>query len=148
MRDARPSVIAGCCLTMMAALVLGVGMPGHMVLRHIVQTLPLWPAAILGLRRSPAAGWFGLPVFLFWTALMAMIWLYLLGISNLLSGKFSTLEIAMTLIVGVASVMGIFAFVPLRSAIAPLRATMIFIGVTIVQFVCLRVSFLPALAHR
>lgn len=143
-----PLLIAGCCLTIVAALVLGVGAPGHMVLRHVVQTLSLWPAVVLGLRRSPAAGWFGLPVFLFWTALMTMIWLYLLGLSHAISGQFSPLEIAMAAIVGAASVLGTIGFVPVRSALTLGKGLAVFVGMLLFSVLCFRVSFLPQIAHR
>ena len=146
--SAQPLVIVGCCLAMMAALVLGVGAPGHMVLRHIVQTLPLWPAVILGLRRSPAAGWASLPLFVFWFALMALIWTHLLGVWHVISGNFSALEAAMTIVVGVACAIGIVAFVPLRSALSPLRAGLVFFCLGMLQIVCVRISFLPEIAHR
>jgi hypothetical protein len=146
--SAQPVVIAGSGLAIVAALVLGVGLPGHMVLRHIVQTLPLWPAIILGLRRSRAAGWASLPLFLFWFLLMSLIWLHLLGIWHAITGNFSALETAMTLVAGVASVTGILAFVPLRSALRPWKAAVLFVGLGIVQILCMRVSFLPEIAHR
>lgn len=146
--SAQPLIIAGCCLTMIAALVLGVGVPNHMVVRHIVQTLPLWPAVILGLRRSPAAGWVGFPLFIIWAALMTLIWLYLLGISHLLSGHFSAWEITMTILVGAACVIGIVVFVPLRSSLSAVKAAFVFLGFLILQVFCLRISFLPVIAHR
>jgi hypothetical protein len=143
-----PLIIAGCCLIMMAALVLGVGLPNHMVVRHVIQTAPLWAAVILGLRRSHASGLVGLPVFLFWLALMALIWLYLLGIVKVVSGTFSVWEITMTAVVGAACVVGIWAFVPLRSSRPPAKAILVFFAVAIVQFICFRISLLPAVAHR
>jgi hypothetical protein len=146
--SAQPVVIAGSGLAIVAALVLGVGLPGHMVLRHIVQTLPLWPAIILGLRRSRAAGWASLPLFLFWFVLMSLIWLHLLGIWHAITGNFSTLETAMTVIVGVACLVGMAGFVPLRSSLRPWTAALLFIGLGIVQIACMRVSFLPEIAHR
>jgi len=141
-------VIAGCCVAMMAALIGGVGVPGHMVLRHIVQTLPSSIAVILAFRRSQATGWAGLPVFVFWLILMSFIWLYLLGVSHMLSGNFSILEIAMTVVVGVACVIGIGAFTRLRSALSVVSRVGIFIAMGAVQFACFRISFLPAIAHR
>jgi hypothetical protein len=56
----RSTIVVACSLAMMAALILGVGIPNHMVLRHVVQTLPIWGVVILGARRSRLAGWVGL----------------------------------------------------------------------------------------
>jgi hypothetical protein len=147
-RATEPLVIAACCLAILAALVLGVGLGSHLVLRHIVQTAPLWIAVILGFRRSRATGWVGLPLFLFWLALMSMIWLYLLGLSHLLSGNFSALEIAMTIVVGIASLVGIWGFARLRSSLSPLSRVAMFTALAIAQVACFRLSFLPAIAHR
>ena len=123
LRPAEPTVIAICWLAIIAALVLGVGLATNLVLRHVVQTAPLWIGVILGFRHSRAASWAALPLFLVWLVLMALIWLYLLGLSNLISGHFAPVEIAMTIIVGAAAIVAI-------------------------QLACLRMSFLPAIAHR
>ncbi|HEV7219003.1 MAG TPA: hypothetical protein VGN39_09025 [Terriglobales bacterium] len=144
----QPLFVSGCSLAIIAALVLGVGIGSHLVLRHAVQTLPLWIVMTLGLRRSRAAGWAGLPVFLFWLLLMAAIWLYLLGLSKMLSGNFSTLEIAMTVVVGIASAIGIVAFIQFKSHLSPWGMAGIFIVLAAVQVLCFRLSFLPAIAHR
>jgi hypothetical protein len=140
--------MAACSFFMIGALVLGVGIPNHMVLRHIVQTLPLWLPVIIGLRRSSATGWIGLPLFIFWLVLMALIWVYLLGISNLISGTFSSWEIAMTILVGLGSVMGIAAFVRSHSALSVISRIGSFVFLAAVQVVCFRISFLPLIAHR
>ncbi|HZQ20369.1 MAG TPA: hypothetical protein VFA90_16870 [Terriglobales bacterium] len=144
----EPAMIAGCALAVIAALVAGVGFASHLVLRHIVQTLPLWFGVLLGIRRSRSAAWVSLPCFLFWLALMIMIWLYLLGMPSIVSGHFSPLEIAMTIIVGAASVIGIVAFVCLKSFLSGAKVIGIFIVFAIAQVLCFRLSFLPAIAHR
>ena len=95
-----------CCVTMIAALLV-VGVVSHGVVRHIVQTSPLWIAIMLAVRRSPWSKWAALPCFAFWLVLMAAIWLYLLGWARLVTGHFSPTEIAMTMIVGIASLTGI-----------------------------------------
>jgi hypothetical protein len=146
--QSEPLVIGICSLAIIAALVLGVGIRSHLLLRHIVQTLPLWVAVGLGFRRSRAAGWAGLPLFLFWLVLMTFIWLYLLGLSNMVSGHFTRLEIAMTIIVGIGSGAGIVAFSRLKSLLSGWRMATIFIVFAAVQFLCFRLSFLPAIAHR
>jgi hypothetical protein len=147
-RSAESVVIAICCLTIIAALVLGVGLATNLVLRHVVQTIPLWVGVILGFRRSPAAGWVAFAPFLVWFLLMALIWSFLLGISHVLSGHFSPIEIVMTVIVGIAALAGIGSFFRFRSSLSPLTAGLIFVLMTVFQVVCLRVSFLPAIEHR
>ncbi len=143
-----PVAIAVCCLVIILALVGGVGVPDRLVLRHLVQTLPLWAGVAFGFRCSRATGWIALPLFLFWLVLMSLIWLYLLGVAHVLSGHFSPLEIAMTIIVGAASVVGIAMFWRFKSALSVAKAVSLFVIFAAIQFACLRVSFLPAIAHR
>ena len=42
-----------------------------------------------------------------WALLMLLIWLYLLGIATFFSGSFSPIEIALTILIGAFSVVGI-----------------------------------------
>jgi hypothetical protein len=126
----------------------GVGVASGLVLRHLVQTLPLWSGVVLGLRRSRATGWVGLPLFLFWLLLMAIIWLYLLGISHVLSDHFSAIEIAMAIIVGIASMVGIVMFARFKSSLSVTTAAGLFLIVAAIQLACFRASFLPAIAHH
>ena len=140
--------MAICCLSIIFALVLGVGLASNLVVRHLVQTAPLWAGVVLGFRRSRVTTWVGLPLFLFWLLLMSLIWSYLLGISHLLSGTFSSIGIAMTIIVGVASAIGIASFFRLKSLLSPLSAAGLFVGMAALQVVCFRLSFLPSIAHR
>jgi hypothetical protein len=147
--DSRSTAaMAICCLAIILALVLGVGLASNLVLRHLVQTAPLWAGVVLGFRRSRAASWVGLPLFLFWLFLMGLIWSYLLGISNLLSGHFSSIEIAMTIIVGASSLIGIASFIRSKGSLSPLNAGGLFVVVALIQVICFRLSFLPAIAHR
>ena len=143
-----PMAIAICGLIVILALVVGVGLASNLVLRHIVQTLPLWFGVVLGFRRAQITGWITLPSFLFWLALMAVIWLYLLGIARIISGHFSPVEIAMTIIVGAASLIGIVMFARLKSLCSPAKAVAAFAAMAVLQLACFRLSFLPAIAHR
>jgi hypothetical protein len=113
-----------------------------------VQTLPAWAVVILGIRRSRVVSWIGLPIFVFWLGLMSLIWLYLLGLSHLVSGNFTTWEISMTIAVGVMCIIGIGASLTFRSSLPTIGKAGLFVAVALLQFLCLRVSFLPAIAHR
>ena len=144
----KPIVIGVCCLVIILALVGGVGLASGLVLRHLVQTLPLWVGVALGFRRARAVGWVGLPLFLFWLLLMTLIWLYLLGVSSILSGHFSELEIAMTIVVGTASLVGIAMCVRFKSSFSAVSAVTVFVVVAASQWVCFRASLTPAIAHH
>ncbi len=148
-REARGLMaIAACGIVMILALVVGVGVPGHMVLRHVVQTMPVMVVAGFGLRRSRAATWMGLPVFLFWFAVMGLIWLHLLGIAHVITGTFTPLESAMTLVVGLAALAGFVLAIRTRGSMSALKAFGLLVVLGALQFACFVVSFRPEIAHR
>src|SRR5579863_2371727 len=98
--------IASCCLTALVALYV-VGAVSHGSLRHEVQTLPLWFPIVLGFRHRELAKWSALPCLIFWLAIMVFIWLFLLGWARIVSGHFSGVEVAMTVVIGIACVSGL-----------------------------------------
>jgi len=140
-------ILTACCLAMIAALMV-VGAVSHGVLRHIVQTSALWIAIVLGIRRSASTKWAALPCFVFWLLLMTAIWLYLLGWSQFLSGRFSPTEIAMTLVVGLATIAGIVKTVGMSSGVRTWSAIVTMLLVAVFQLAVFRLSFLPQIAHR
>jgi hypothetical protein len=143
-RDGR--ILAGCALLLIAALYV-VGVVSNGIVRHVVQTAPVWPAVVLGVRRSDWSKWTALPCFLFWLFLMTLIWLFLLGWVHVLSGTFSGVEIAMTLVVGFCSVVGLVAALRMRTGVGRVGASTVSLVMLIVQFIVFRISFLPAIAH-
>jgi hypothetical protein len=147
-KSKTPIVIAVCCACISLALVFGVGLASHTILRHVIQTLPCWAVTALGFRRSRVAAWAALPVFLFWLAICGLIWTYLLGISRIVSGHFSSVEIAMTILVGVCTMIGIMSFARFKSGMSVESAGMLFLLMAIFQWVCFRVSILPAISGR
>src|SRR6266851_2465779 len=58
-------LLTGCCVAIIAALLV-VGAVSSGVIRHIVQTSPLWIAIVLGVRRSGWSKWAALPCLVFW----------------------------------------------------------------------------------
>jgi hypothetical protein len=139
--------IAVCSLLIIAALVLGVGIVSHGILRHVVQTAPLWPAVVLGLGRRDTAKWFALPGFAFWLLIMVFIWLFLLGWARIVSGTFTPVEITMTIVCGIASIAGIASALRQRTATNPAAAAALLALSSVLQYVALRISFLPGIAH-
>jgi len=138
--------IGYCALAMLAALYV-VGAVSNGVVRHIVQTLPLWFPILLGLRRREIAKWAALPCFVVWLALMIFIWLFLLGVAHVITGHFTTVEVAMTLVVGVASVAGVVAGFRWRTSVSWGKGLLVVGVFTVLQLVALRISFLPAIAR-
>jgi uncharacterized membrane protein YoaK (UPF0700 family) len=140
-----PKWIAYCALAVLVALYI-VGAVSSGSLRHEVQTLPLWFPIVLGFRQSQNAKWSALPCFLFWLAVMVAIWLFLLGWARIVTGHFSPVEIAMTLIIGVASVCGLLVCFRWKTEVSPAVAfgmTVLFVAFQLIAF---RVSVLPYVA--
>ena len=140
----RPSgvpVTTVSALVIISALVVGVGLASNTVLHHLVQTLPLWAAAAAG--RKPAAQWFALPCFVFWLGIMAAIWLFLLHLPSFVNGHFSPVEIAMTILVGIAALVAIPA-TPFRG-VSPGTAAAGFLLGAVAQFAAFRLSLIPVI---
>lgn len=140
-------ILTACCLSIVAALLV-VGAVSHGILRHIVQTSPLWIAVALSIRRSAWSKWAALPCFFFWLLLMVAIWLFLLGWAHIVSGTFSLTEIAMTVIVGLASIVGIVRAMGMRGGVRASWATATVLLVAVLQMAAVRLSLLPAIARR
>src|SRR5258708_26574650 len=87
-------IIGFCALLLIVALYV-VGVVSHGVLRHVVQTAPVWIVVWLGFRRSGWSKWAALPCFILWLFLMSLIWLFLLGLGGVLPGTLSPTGILM-----------------------------------------------------
>jgi len=139
-------ILAWCALLLVIALYV-VGVVSNGIVRHVVQTAPVWVTVVLGMRRSNWSKWTALPCFLFWLFLMALIWLFLLGWVHVISGTFSGVEIAMTLVVGFCSVAGVAMALRIKTRIRAIGAFTVFLLTLVVQFLVFRISFLPSIAH-
>src|SRR5215467_1103709 len=141
--------IAYCSLAILVALyVVGAVSVPPGSLRHEVQTLPLWFPIVLGFRNSELAKWAALPCFLFWLTIMIFIWLFLLGWARIVSGHFIPTEIAMTLVVGFASLAGLGACVRWHTAVRTPVVVTLFVLVAAMQLAAFYVSLFPYIARR
>ena len=138
-------VIGACALVTLAALYC-VGAVSNGVLRHVVQTLPLWFLIVMGLRQREVAKWASIPCFAIWVVLMTLIWLFLLGWANVISGHFTQIEVVLTWIIGAASLVGLVVGLRWQTSLnwtKGLSVATVFAGL---QVIALRVSFLPSIA--
>jgi hypothetical protein len=140
-------VLIWCCVAIFVALQV-VGLVSHETIRHIVQTAPLWIAIVLATRHSGLAKWAALPCFVFWLMVMIAIWLFLLGWARIVSGTFSPIEIAMTIVVGLASLVGIVGGLRLKSVTSAWAAIGLMMLITALQLGAFRLSLVPQIAHR
>jgi hypothetical protein len=137
--------IGTCCLAILVALYI-VGAVSHGSLRHEVQTLPLWFPIVLGFNGKELARWCALPCLVFWLATMILIWLFLLGWAHVISGQFSPVEIAMTLIIGCASAGGLVLGIRrIRWSFPGFALAVLF---ALFQLAGFRISMLPAITHQ
>ena len=140
-----PKAIGYCAIATLLALYV-VGAVSNGVLRHTVQTLPLWFPIVLGLRQSEIAKWVSLPCFMIWLLLMTLIWLFLLGCAKVISGHFTPIEVIMTLVVGAASLTGLLIGFRWQTSLSWNKALFTTVMFAVLQLAAIRISFLPSLA--
>jgi len=100
--------IVGMALIAVALLLLTVGIESGTLNRHLIQIIPMVTLAPVVFREKehglPAA----LGVLLFWLAIMVLIWLHILNVVHVVQGKFTTVEIVLTVLIAMAATVGIF----------------------------------------
>ncbi|HZN41207.1 MAG TPA: hypothetical protein VFD82_20545 [Planctomycetota bacterium] len=125
-----------------------VGVVSHTPLRHAVQVSPM--VVVLGFRLA-RFGWSrfaAMAMLAFWLCIMVLIWLYLLGITKVVTGTFSVAEIALTVAIGLGSAVGIgAAFLARDSSRWPTRLA-VFLVAAAIQVATTWLSVQPGLEHR
>jgi len=101
-------VIASCLLGIILSLLL-VGIISATLLRHVVQVIPAAVALVAVARRALWGPHAALPLFIFWLLIMLAIWLWLLGIARIVTGRFTPAEIVLTVVIGTCCAGGIVA---------------------------------------
>jgi hypothetical protein len=139
-------VIGLCCLAVIGALYV-VGFVVHEIVRHVIQTSPIWIAVIMGLRGQGLVKWVAIPFLFFWGAISVLIWLFLLGWAHIVGGTYSPPEIAMTIVMAAAGALGLFTALRMKSASSPVAAILAFVTAAALQWVVFTISFQPAFAH-
>jgi len=145
--NAHARQLSLCCLTMIIALWI-VGVASGEILRHLIQTLPIWIGVILGARNSQWTKSAALPFFIFWFGIMTLIWLFLLGWSRIVRGHYSPTEIAMTIVIGAAALLGIILCARMKMQIKFIHAVAVFVLTALAQYVAMYVSLLPQFRSR
>jgi hypothetical protein len=112
---ARSRTLLAISLAVLIVALMCVGVVSRTIMRHIVQAIPAVIALVMVARVSPLAPSASAPICTFWLGVMINIWLFILGIARIFTGTFSTVEIALTLVIAAASAAGILAIV--RSAV-------------------------------
>ena len=125
-----------------------VGLVSGSPLRHVVQVLP---ACIVLVALSQRASWgpyAAMTIFMFWFLIMALIWLYLIGLAHVVTGNFTKPETILTIFIGGWCLLGLFHFV--RAPTTTMFTTRIaaFTGVAALQVAALWLSLQPYLSHH
>jgi hypothetical protein len=136
------------CLALIAVSLLVVGIASGTVIRHLIQVAPLLLAIVMLSWRAGAGAYAALPLFLNWTLIPVLIWLYLLNLSRIAKGHYTLIEIAMTVVMALCSIVGAVGSVRLgmRSSWLPrVCAFMLFVAL---QIAGMWISFLRPFANR
>jgi hypothetical protein len=126
---------------------LAVGVVSGTPVRHIIQILPATLALALVIQRVPWAFYAALPVFVFWFLVMVAIWLFLLDLARIITGHFSSAEVALTLVVGVSCLCGLSQTFRTQQIVSRVTGTTWAIVFTALQVGALWASLRPAFAH-
>lgn len=79
---------------------------------------------------------------------MVFIWLFLLGIARIVSGTFSPIEIAMTIVIGIASLLGIVVSLRGRTSTSLSVGLGTVVLFAVLQLLVFRLSLIPYIATR
>ena len=92
---------------MSVSSVSSVGVVSGTLTRHLIQVAPAALALILVASGSPYGSAAALPILTLWAGLMAAIWLFLLGLTSIISGRFTPIEITLTVAIAAACLTGL-----------------------------------------
>ena len=143
---ARPLVV-GCLIGLALALLL-VGVVSGTVLRHVVQIVPIVLVLAVVRRRPEWGAYAAIPIFLFWTLIVILIWLFLLGQSRIASGHYTPIEVISTFLMMACSLTGVVKCVQLGRRLPGAGRTLAFLLFAGMQVAAMWVSFLRPIANR
>lgn len=127
---------------------LAVGVEGGTPVRHLVQITPPAVALVLVLAGSPYGRAAALPIVTFWAGLMVTIWLFLLGLHRLIGGHFTGVEIALTVAIAIACLIGLRDGARPTANLARARRVAAAIGFGLLQLAALWASLQPPVVQR
>lgn len=124
-----------------------VGLVSHTPLRHLIQVSPAVLALVLVNRQVTWARFAAMPILAFWLLIMLGIWLFLLGVADVITGTYSPMEIGLTIIIGLSCLVGLVAAG--RSSVSGPRGSGVvaFLGFTILQVGAMSVGLRPAFSR-
>ena len=136
------------CLVGLGVALLLVGIVSGTVLRHVVQVAPIVMVAVLLVRRPEWGAYASFPIFLFWLFIVALIWLFLLGVSRFASGRYTPIEIASTFLMAAFAIVGLTGVVSVGKPLRWLARVCAVALFAVVQVAAMWLSLLPTIANR
>jgi hypothetical protein len=146
MPTAHRTVVA--CLIGISLSLLVVGVVSDTLIRHVIQITPLVLAAALLARGQAWAAYGAMPLFVLWLAIPVLIWLFLLGLSRIASGRFTPIEVVMTFVMAGLSVFGLVVAPRAGRNAGVLARVAAFAAFALLQVVAMMVSFTDAVKNR
>jgi hypothetical protein len=143
-----PERVSAAALFTLGTALLIVGLVSGTILRHAVQAAAVFGAAVIVISRPGWSRYAALPIFGFWLFIMALIWLYLLGLARVVTGRFSAGETVLTVVIGLASLVGIASSMRIPSRSSWGTALAAFAGAAAIQVGSVWLSVQPFLAKR
>jgi len=147
MNSSGQRVVLGCLIGLALALLL-VGVVSGTVLRHVIQVVPIVVAAGVLVRRPAWGAYAALPIFLFWTFIAVMIWLFLLGLSRVANGHYTGIEVISTFLMAGFSALGAIRSIALGRPLFISGRVVTVAVFAVVQVAAMWVSFLRPIANR
>ena len=115
---------AFCTIVIILALLV-VGLVSNTLVRHLIQVIPLTIPLLFIFYKRQWIFLVSVPLMALWLLVMIFIWLFLLKIARIVHGHFSPTEIAMTILIGVFCLYGIFT--ALKKMNIPLKGAIVFL---------------------
>ncbi len=136
------------CLAAVSLLLLVVGIVSGTLIRHMVQIVPVLAAAGIVLRRPSIGASISIPVLVFWISMMVLIWLFLLGWSDIAYGTYSRAEVILTFAIASCATLGLSPSFRLGQPVAAWRRTYLSVLAAAVQSGFMILSFQAPFASR
>jgi hypothetical protein len=148
MRVLHAKRVVTIALLLDVAALLAVGVVSQTVLRHTIQVAPGLGLLAFCLSRRGWVACGAMAFFSFWLFIMILIWLYLLGIANVVTGRFTRIEIGLTLVIGAASLAGLITACRVRPMPSWPARLVAFLVAAAVQIGAMWLSLQPSFATR
>ena len=135
-------------LTAVVVSLLIVGVVSGTMLSHVVQVAPVVAAIVAQVLRPQWSRPASIPLFVFWLFIMSLIWLFLLGVARIVTGHFTPIEIALTLVIGIACLAGLGSAVRSESRLPVWTGLALGAFFGALQIGAMWLSLQPAFANR